>query len=69
MRLLGHSNDLWPQPLHVKHSILLVLLVESLEGFALCVVLVLEELVGGRLGVVTESLELVVAPLVGVAQV
>lgn len=52
----------------MKHSILLVFLVETLEGFA-GVILGLGALEGGRLGEVAGTLELDGAPLVGVVRV
>lgn len=68
MRLEGHSNDLWPWPLHVKYSILLVLSVESLESFALGEALGLEDLGGRWLNVVAGALELEGPPLEGVVR-
>ena len=61
--LVGHSNVLWPRPLHVKHWIELVLLLGSLGG---------KEFVGvenGRLEEVVGGLEFDVPPLVGGARV
>lgn len=54
VRLVGHSNDLWPRPLQVKHSIWLVLLFESFVPLAL--------------GVIADALELEVPSLGGVAR-
>jgi hypothetical protein len=65
---VGHSNDLWPQPLQVKHCIALVLVVASVgvvddEALGLVVLGV------GRLEDVIGCLELDLSLVLGVARV
>ena len=67
MRRVGHSKDLWPRPLQVKHLMSLVLLASvggvKDEGFCLELLVV----VGRRLEDVVCCLELDLSPEVGVA--
>ena len=64
---VGHSNDLWPRPLHVKHCIALVLFLGSFgeEDLDVSLGLKLVEVDEGRLEEVASSLELDGPPLVG----
>ena len=69
--LVGHSNVLWPRPLHVKHWIELVLLLGSLGGKEVDVSRGFK-FVGvedGRLEEVAGGLEFEVPPLVEGARV
>ena len=67
VHLVGHSKDLWPQPLQVKHLMSLVL-VASVGGVD-DEVLGLDVLEEGRLEEVKGCLELDLSPALGVARV
>ena len=70
VRLVGHSKDLWPRALHVKHLMSLVLSVASegvVDDEALCLELLV--VVVRRLKDVVGCLELDLSPVLGVDRV